>query len=93
MTEEQQARHFWQWFDQERNKYLFIHQVDEEERDRLLDALIDALHEYHEHLFFEIGAPPQQEKGKSGRLPGRSKCTPAGINLYPGKPAHHSFPG
>ena len=64
MTEEQQARRFWQWFDRERNKYLFIHQMDEEERDRLLDALIDALHAYNENLFFEIGAPPQQEKAE-----------------------------
>ena len=49
---------FWDWFSKNNKPYLFIHQVDLEERERLLDALMKELHKYCDELFFEMGGHP-----------------------------------
>ena len=49
---------FWNWFSKNNKPYLFIHQVDLEERERLLDDLMKELHKYCGQLFFEMGGHP-----------------------------------
>lgn len=49
---------FWNWFSENNKPYLFIHQVDLDERERLLDDLMKELHKYCDELFFEMGGHP-----------------------------------
>jgi hypothetical protein len=55
---EEQAKIFWEWFEKNHYAYLFIHQVDDDERVRLLDNFTEQLHEYCEFVWFEMGGEP-----------------------------------
>ncbi|PZR40004.1 MAG: hypothetical protein DI538_05300 [Azospira oryzae] len=55
------ANAFWKWFSANNHSYLFISEVDEQEKERLMDELLGHLHDYCEHLFFEIGAHPKED--------------------------------
>ncbi len=54
----EKALRFWNWFTENQNKYLFIIEVDPEERDRLLDEFLTELHQFSEGTFFEMGGDP-----------------------------------
>ncbi len=56
------AKNFWKWFAKEKSNYLFLDQVSEDEKGRLLDVFIKELHKYSENLYFEIGGDPNNEK-------------------------------
>lgn len=62
MTKKQKAQTFWNWFSQAKNKYLFIKDVNEKERDKLMGEFISELHKYDEHIFFEMGGRPGEKK-------------------------------
>jgi hypothetical protein len=50
---------FWKWFNKNNKPYLFLNQIDDGlEKKRLLDQLLQKLHEYNERLFFIIGGSP-----------------------------------
>jgi len=49
---------FWEWFAKHHHPYLFLNDMEEVEKDRVLDDLLDHLHLYCEHLFFEVGGHP-----------------------------------
>lgn len=49
------AQAFWNWFSQNHQQYLFLSDVDANERERLMDGFLVELHKYNKHLFFEIG--------------------------------------
>ncbi|MFY0672965.1 MAG: hypothetical protein JXQ87_06150 [Bacteroidia bacterium] len=59
---QEQANTFWEWFENNQSKFLFLNQVDIDERNRLLNLLMDKLREYDENLSFEIGGHPESEK-------------------------------
>lgn len=49
---------FWNWFDANNHKFLFINEVDDEEREKFLDEILERLHDYCPELYFEIGGHP-----------------------------------
>ncbi len=55
------ARKFWKWFSANNHSYLFLSEVDDQEKERIMDDLLVHLHEFCEHLFFEIGGHPKDE--------------------------------
>jgi hypothetical protein len=52
---EHTIKNFWNWFEANNQAYLFINEVEEAERDRLMDAIGSELHKYNENLWIEIG--------------------------------------
>ena len=59
LTEKQ----FWDWFQANEAKYFFLNQVDDEiERERILDELLEQLHLYCDHLYFEVGGEPNEQQ-------------------------------
>ena len=63
MTELERIAAFWKWFEQNNRNYLFINQVEDlEVRDGLLDDFIIQLHQYCEHLYFEMGGHEDAEE-------------------------------
>jgi len=59
ITEDQ----FWKWFIENSNQYFFLNQiVDQEEKDKLLDILLNKLHEYSNGLYFLIGGNVDKEQ-------------------------------
>ncbi|EQA34749.1 hypothetical protein LEP1GSC047_1096 [Leptospira inadai serovar Lyme str. 10] len=48
------AEKFWQWFAKEHSAYSKIDRIDDEDRDRLFDELMDRLQEVNEEFYFEI---------------------------------------
>ncbi len=55
---EKKASKFWSWFEENSKKYSFINQVEDNERELLLDNFVEALHKYNNNLYFEIGSHP-----------------------------------
>ena len=61
-SESRKAKTFWKWFAKEKNKYLFLDQVEQNEKGILLDQFIKELHKYDKNIYFEIGGHPDDEK-------------------------------
>lgn len=59
---QEHAKTFWSWFAKNQSQFLFLSQVDADERNRLLNELMEKLREYDENLSFEIGGHPESEK-------------------------------
>jgi len=58
------AKKFWEWFESNNQSLLILNNKDIEKdaKERLLDDLLDHLHEYCDHLYFEVGGMPGQEQ-------------------------------
>ncbi|EMJ99976.1 hypothetical protein AB3N61_01850 [Leptospira sp. WS58.C1] len=52
---EEKAEKFWSWFSQNSRYYTKLDDLEDRERDRLLDDLMDRLQEVNSEFFFEIG--------------------------------------
>jgi hypothetical protein len=61
-TSKEKAREFWNWFQKNNSKYLFLNEVDEEEKNKLMGELLANLHNYCEHLYFEVGGHSQDDR-------------------------------
>jgi hypothetical protein len=54
---------FWNWFKNNHSAYLFINQIeDKDEKERLLDNLMNSLHKYCDKLYFQIGGHPEEDQ-------------------------------
>jgi len=49
---------FWDWFSNNHSQFLFVGQVDDLEKERLLNELFKNLQAYNKGLFFQIGGHP-----------------------------------
>jgi hypothetical protein len=60
MPKEQQ---FWDWFKGNEARYFFLNHIDDDyEKEMLLEDFLSHLHEYCDHLFFEIGGFPDEKQ-------------------------------
>lgn len=57
MTE---AVQFWEWFEANNTKYLFLNDIDEEVKKEILEELLAELHKFSDKLFFELGHHPDK---------------------------------
>ena len=53
---------FWEWFIKHHHPYLFLNEMAEAEKVRVMDDLLNHLHLYSEHLFFEVGGHPSDHE-------------------------------
>ena len=62
MSSIEKINKFWSWFEKNQHQYLFLDQVDQGEKERLLDEFLQNLHGYCSSLFFAIGGNPKNDK-------------------------------
>lgn len=55
MTDNYSKLDFWKYFTANQAKFLFVNEVDESERDKMMDELMSELHKYSPNLYFLIG--------------------------------------
>jgi len=51
-------KNFWDWFEVNQTAYQFINDVEDVERDRLMDTICNELQKLNENLWVEIGGNP-----------------------------------
>jgi hypothetical protein len=56
------AEEFWDWFQKNNHPYLFVNEVENAEKERLLDLFMEQLHEFCDHLYFEMGGNPDEDQ-------------------------------
>lgn len=58
------TKKFWQWFEKNNQSLLNLNNngIEPDIKEKLLDDLLEHLHEYCDHLYFEIGGMPGQEQ-------------------------------
>ena len=53
---------FWNWFKDHNKSYTFLHSVDENVKEQLLDNFLEQLHNYCDKIYFEIGGFPDEDQ-------------------------------
>ena len=56
MSEEENIKSFWNWFTANNHKYLFLQDVAEVDKEKLMSELLLRLHAFCDELYFEIGS-------------------------------------
>jgi len=62
LSEDQKAERFWNWFNKNQNKFLFLTEITESEKDKLMAEFLSELHKFNEEIYFEMGGHPNDEK-------------------------------
>lgn len=62
MRDLENAKKFWKWFTENNSKFLFVTEVNDSERESFLNDFLFHLHEYCDHLYFQIGGHPDDKK-------------------------------
>jgi len=62
LTEDEKAERFWSWFQKSQNRFLFLSDIDGEEKENLLDEFLTEIHKFNENVYFEIGGHKDDEK-------------------------------
>ena len=62
MYNQLEIKNFWIWFENNHKKYIFIQEVDDTEREKILTELIQELHKYCDGLFFQLGGHPDEHQ-------------------------------
>lgn len=62
LTEDQKAEIFWNWFVKKQNRFLFLSDVTESEKDKLMNEFLIELHKFNDNIYFEIGGHKDDEK-------------------------------
>ena len=55
MNDQEKIKFFWEWFQANNHKYLFLNDVSEDEKENLMNEFLSHLHEYCDELYFEMG--------------------------------------
>jgi hypothetical protein len=53
---------FWNWFDKNNSKYLFLNEVEEDIKERHMNEFLGQLHKYSKGLYFLIGGHQDNKK-------------------------------
>jgi hypothetical protein len=53
---------FWNWFLEHNKAYTFLHSLDDDVKEKLLEDFLEQLHLFSEHIYFEIGGLPDEEQ-------------------------------
>jgi hypothetical protein len=53
---------FWNWFKEHNKSYLSLNEIDEDEKDQLLEDLQGHLHEYCDQLYFQVSGNSGEEQ-------------------------------
>jgi hypothetical protein len=56
------AAKFWNWFKEHNEPYLLVDDLEDDVKETLFDDLLEQLHLYCAHLYFEIGGLPGEEQ-------------------------------
>lgn len=53
---------FWEWFKNHQHEFLHLDDLDEQQKEALLNQLLNQLHEYCSGLYYQIGGKPSKER-------------------------------
>lgn len=53
---------FWNWFNLNQNKFLFLSDIEEDKKDNLMGMFLTELHKFNDGLYFNIGGHKDDEK-------------------------------
>ena len=62
MNESLSIAQFWNWFESRQASFLFLNEVSAQEKDRLMNDLLEQLHAYSTGLYYEIGGHPDEDE-------------------------------
>ena len=55
MNEQKKIKRFWEWFEKDHRKYLFLNDSTDYAKQKLLDEFLFQLHQFNKNLYFIIG--------------------------------------
>ncbi|MEI6947574.1 hypothetical protein V9K67_10305 [Paraflavisolibacter sp. H34] len=56
------ATEFWTWFREHHTAYTFLHSLDDDVKEQLLEDFLEHLHLFSENVYFEIGGQPDEDQ-------------------------------